>query len=46
MKSYYITPKVLLLFIFGLLLVIRGINADEKTPPSTLQIGTPSPFFP
>jgi hypothetical protein len=42
MKSYYITPKVILLFIFGLLVFIRGINADDKTPPSTLQIGAPN----
>jgi hypothetical protein len=41
MKSYYITPKVILLFIFGLLVFIRGITADDKTPPSTLQIGLP-----
>jgi hypothetical protein len=40
MKNY-ITPKVLILLVFGLLLVVRGINADEKTPPSTLQIGSP-----
>jgi hypothetical protein len=43
MKSYYITPKVILLFIFGLLVFIRGITADDKTPPSTLQIGLPLP---
>ena len=43
MKSYYITPKVILLFIFGLLVFIRGITADDKTPPSTLQIGLPPP---
>jgi hypothetical protein len=42
MKSYYITPKVILLFIFGLLVFIRGITADDKTPPSTLQIGPPA----
>lgn len=39
----YITPKILLLFVFGLLLVARGVVSDEKTPPGTLQIGiTPS----
>jgi hypothetical protein len=39
----YITPKILLLFVFGLLLVARGVVSDEKTPPATLQIGiTPS----
>jgi hypothetical protein len=41
MKTY-ITPQSLLLFIFGLLIVIRGIKAEEKTPPKTLQIGIPS----
>ena len=40
MKTY-ISPKVLLLFIFGFLIVIRGIKAEEKTPPKTLQIGIP-----
>src|SRR5579859_3915988 len=35
----YITPKILLLLVFGLLLVARGVTSDEKTPPSTLQIG-------
>lgn len=42
MKTY-ISPKVFLLFIFGLLIVIRGINAEEeKIPPKTLQIGISS----
>src|SRR5271154_5232285 len=43
MKSYYITPKIIILFIFGLLFFICGITADDKTPPSTLQIGLPPP---
>jgi len=43
MKTY-ITPKFLLLFIFGLLIFVRGIKADEKEPPTTLQIGPHSPL--
>ena len=42
MKTYF-SPRILLLMVFGLLLVIRGIKADDKTPPSTLQIGNYSP---
>jgi len=38
MKTY-ISPKFLLLLVFGLLLVVHAVKADEKTPPSTLQIG-------
>lgn len=40
MKTY-ISPKLLLLLVFGLLLVARGVVSDEKAPPTTLQIGTP-----
>lgn len=36
MKPYF---KPLLLLILGLLVVIRGIRAEDKTPPTTLQIG-------
>jgi hypothetical protein len=36
----YLSAKHLLLLFLGILLVARGIMADEKTPPSTLQIGT------
>jgi hypothetical protein len=35
----YLSPKFLLLLFLGILLVARGITADEKTPPATLQIG-------
>jgi hypothetical protein len=35
----YLSPKLLLLLFLGILLVARGITADEKTPPSSLQIG-------
>jgi hypothetical protein len=42
MKTY-ITPKILLLLLFGLLLVARDVvSSDEKAPPSTLQIGKQS----
>ena len=37
----YINFQNILLFIFGILLVIRGIKAEnDKAPPTTLQIGT------
>jgi len=39
MKTY-ITPKILLLLVFSLLLIARGVVSDEKAPPTTLQIGT------
>ena len=38
MRTYF-DPKLLLLFVFGILLVIRGIHAEDKAPPATLQIG-------
>ena len=41
MKNF-LASKYFLLFIFGILLVIRGIKAEvEKAPPKTLQIGNP-----
>jgi len=40
----YITAQNIILFIFGLLLVIRGIKAEnDKNPPTSLQIGTGLP---
>ena len=38
----YVSFKTILLFVFGLLLVIHGIKGDEKAPPTTLQIGKSS----
>ena len=48
MKTY-ITPKILLLLVFSLLLIARGVGSAEKAPPTTLQIGTnplPPPSYP
>jgi hypothetical protein len=37
--QHYFNYKILLLLTFGLLVVMRGIRAEDKAPPTSLQIG-------